>query len=179
MQIDVNHDAFKNIAPLVSRLNKQTAVEEDVESVRKKTKISFNGLIIFFKMENGDENEDYDDREGNDEEDDLMDDILTSDEDEDEEKKAAVTPRRTRLVPVGAQDEGDQETLRSLSFSERTRRTADSDKSSTFTRPSVANKISTSNKEKRRKRNADDDDDHRRNVRRAPRGRMNSRRGEP
>ncbi|CAF0872275.1 unnamed protein product [Adineta ricciae] len=162
MQIDVNHDAFKNIAPLVSRLNKQTAVEEDVES-----------------MEEGDDDEDYDDREGNDEEVDLMDDILTSDEDEDEEKKAAVTPRRTKLVPVGAEDEGDQETLRSLSFSERARRTADSDKSSTFTRPSVANKIPTDNKEKRRKRNTDDDDDHRRNVRRAPRGRMNSRRGEP
>ena len=129
-------------------------------------------------MENGDEDEDYDEREGNDEEDNLMDDILTSDEDE--EKKAPVTPRRTKLVPVGADDESDQETLRSLSFSERARRTAESNKSSSFTRPSNSNTIPTSNKEKRRKRNTDDDDDdHRRNVRRAPRGRMNSRRGEP
>jgi hypothetical protein len=29
MQIDMNHEAFKNIAPLVSRLNKQNFVEDE------------------------------------------------------------------------------------------------------------------------------------------------------
>ncbi len=29
MQIDVNHESFKNIAPLVSRLSKQTFVDDD------------------------------------------------------------------------------------------------------------------------------------------------------
>jgi hypothetical protein len=33
MQIDVNHDSFKNIAPLVSRLNKQNYVEDESISV--------------------------------------------------------------------------------------------------------------------------------------------------
>ncbi len=33
MQIDANHEAYKNIAPLVSRLTKQTAVEDESISV--------------------------------------------------------------------------------------------------------------------------------------------------
>lgn len=35
MQIDVNHESYKNIAPLVSRLNKQNVVEDESVSVRK------------------------------------------------------------------------------------------------------------------------------------------------
>jgi hypothetical protein len=33
MQIDANHEAFKNIAPLVSRLTRQTVVEDESLSV--------------------------------------------------------------------------------------------------------------------------------------------------
>jgi hypothetical protein len=34
MQIDVNHEAFKNIAPLVTRLTKQNVVEDESISVK-------------------------------------------------------------------------------------------------------------------------------------------------
>ncbi|CAF1602506.1 unnamed protein product [Rotaria magnacalcarata] len=62
MQIDANHVSFKNIAPLVSRLSKQTAVED--ESISNEND------------EDQDEEEQEDD-DGND----LIDDMLTSDED--------------------------------------------------------------------------------------------------
>ncbi|UJR14908.1 hypothetical protein I4U23_001892 [Adineta vaga] len=158
MQIDVNNEAFKNIAPLVSRLNKQSVVEDDSISV-----------------ENGDEEEDNED--GKEEYDDMMDDILTSDEEE-QEKREKTQSRRTKLVPVGAEDESDEETLRSLSFSERARKTIESKNSTSSTRLHNINPVSTSSNEKQKKRNFDDTEDHRKNVRRAPRGRMNSRRGE-
>ncbi|CAF4325851.1 unnamed protein product, partial [Rotaria sordida] len=33
MQIDINHENFKNIAPLVSRLNKQNLIEDEPLSI--------------------------------------------------------------------------------------------------------------------------------------------------
>ncbi|CAF4508974.1 unnamed protein product [Rotaria socialis] len=74
MQIDANHKYFKSIAPLVSRLNKQTAVED--ESISN-------------------ENEE-EEREDN-----LIDDILTSEEEEEEEEEET-THRKTKLVPLDA-----------------------------------------------------------------------------
>jgi len=49
MQIDVNHESFKNIAPLVSRLHKQNFVEDDDDgtSVRKNYKIFFFQYFLF------------------------------------------------------------------------------------------------------------------------------------
>jgi hypothetical protein len=35
MQIDANHESFKNIAPLVSRLDRQSFVEDEAASVRE------------------------------------------------------------------------------------------------------------------------------------------------
>jgi hypothetical protein len=99
-----------------------------------------------------------------------MNDILTSDEEEQEEKK---TPRKTKLVPIDAIDDTDQETLRSLSFNERAKRTADLSRSSS-TRSFNQNKKTINTNDRPKKT----DDNHRKNVRRAPRGRMNSRRGE-
>lgn len=97
MQIDENHDSFKNIAPLISRLNKQTMVEEDPIS---------------------DNEEDVDDEE--EENDHLMDDILSSNEDASEsEEEVKIKEKPKKII-----------------------------------------------------------DDRRKNVRRAPRGRMNSRRDE-
>jgi hypothetical protein len=122
-------------------------------------------MFYFIKIENEDED---DEREGDD---DMMNDILTSDEEQEEKIKPI---RKTKLVPIDAIDEDDQETLRSLSFNERAKRTIDSSSSST-TRLHHSNQITFKSKDNPRKIN----DDHRKNVRRAPRGRMNSRRSEP
>jgi len=92
-------------------------------------------------MENA-EDEEEEEREEGEDNDDLINDILTSEEEEEEEEETT-TIRKTKLVPIDAIDDTDQETLRSLSFNER------------------------------------NDDHHRKNIRRAPRGRMNSRRNEP
>jgi hypothetical protein len=46
MQIDVNHDAFKNIAPLMSRLDKQTVVEDESISVGE-IETGFSVLLSF------------------------------------------------------------------------------------------------------------------------------------
>jgi hypothetical protein len=127
---------------------------------------TFLYMFYFIKIENEDEG---DEREGND--DDMINDILTSDEEEEEKEKPI---RKTKLVPIDAIDEDDQETLRSLSFNERAKRTIDSSSSST-TRLQHANQIKFKSNDNPRKIN----DDHRKNVRRAPRGRMNSRRSEP
>ncbi|CAF3653883.1 unnamed protein product, partial [Rotaria socialis] len=62
MQIDANHVSFKNIAPLVSRLSRQTTAED--ESISNEND------------EDQDEEEQEDD-DGND----LIDDMLTSDDD--------------------------------------------------------------------------------------------------
>ena len=108
----------------------------------------------------------------------MIGDILTSDEEEEQEEKKQPTIRRTKLVPIDAMDESDQETLRSLSFNERAKRPIGSSSSTTTaTRLHKPKQIAIVNNDSRRKRN--DDDDHRKNVRRAPRGRMNSRRSEP
>ncbi|CAF0888131.1 unnamed protein product [Adineta steineri] len=151
MQIDANHEAFKNIAPLVSRLNKQSVVEDDSASA----------------------DEYQEEKEENNEDDDMMGDILTSDEEEEEERQKKLTPRKTKLVPVGEINEEDQEILRSLSFNERAKRASNSSKP-TSTHLHHTNEIKVSANGKRRKI----EDDHRKNVRRAPRGRMNSRRSE-
>jgi len=151
MQIDANHESFKNIAPLVSRLNKQNVVEDESIS-----------------MENVEEEEETEEGEDNDN---LIDDILTSDEEDEEEK---IKTHKTKLVPTDTIDDTEQETLRSLSFNERTKRTTDSSTISS-SRSHNQNQIKTNNNDTRRKTN----EDHRKNIRRAPRGRMNSRRSEP
>jgi hypothetical protein len=119
--------------------------------------------IFYFSIQMEEEEDD----EGGDN-DNLIDDILTSDEEEEEDK---TTTRKTKLVPVGEMDEADQETLRSLSFNERTKRTTDS---STVPSSSRSQNFTTHNKDSRRETT----EDHRKNIRRAPRGRMNSRRSE-
>ncbi len=48
MQIDVNHESFKNIAPLVSRIHKQNFVEDNEISVRKNYNIFFSPIFSFF-----------------------------------------------------------------------------------------------------------------------------------
>jgi len=100
MQIDANHESFKNIAPLVSRLNKQNVVEDESIS-----------------MENAEEEEE-ENEEGEDN-DNLIDDILTSDEEDEEEK---IKTYKTKLVPTDTIDDTEQETLRSLSFNERAKK---------------------------------------------------------
>ncbi|CAF1124120.1 unnamed protein product [Rotaria sp. Silwood1] len=140
MQIDVNHENFKNIAPLVSRLNKQNVVED--ESISNEN-----------------------DEEEREDDDDLIDDILTSEEEEVEEKEKP--NRKTKLVPIDTINDTDQETIRSLSFNERTKRTIDSSSSHLQHR----NQVPSSNKNNRKETN----DDYRKNVRRAPRSRMNGR----
>jgi BRCT domain type II-containing protein len=114
-------------------------------------------------MEDSEEEEDEDN-------DNLMNDILTSDEEEETIK----TTRKTKLVPIDAIDDADQETLRSLSFNERAKRINDSSTISS-SRSHNQNQITTNTIDNRRKIN----DNHRKNIRRAPRGRMNSRRSEP
>ncbi|CAF4245393.1 unnamed protein product, partial [Rotaria sp. Silwood2] len=143
MQIDVNHENFKNIAPLVSRLNKQNLIEDEQ-----------------ITTENAEE-----EREDVDDDDDLMNEILSSEEEEEQEKQKP--NRKTKLVPIDAINDDDQETLRSLSFRERTKRAMDS--SSSYS--NHQNQVIPTNKDSRKQTN----DDHRKNVRRAPRGRMNSR----
>jgi hypothetical protein len=112
------------------------------------------------------ENEEEEEEENGQDNDDLINDILTSDEEEEEEK---ITTRKTKLVPIGAIDDAEQETLRSLSFNERTKR-----KTVSTSRSNHQNQIPIDNDTRRKTK----DDDHRKNIRRAPRGRMNSRRGE-
>ncbi|CAF3680398.1 unnamed protein product [Rotaria sordida] len=152
MQIDVNHENFKNIAPLVSRLSKQNLVEDEPLSIED--------------AEEEEEKEDDDDNN------DLIHDILTSEEEEEEEEEEEKEKpnRKTKLVPLDAINDIDQETLRSLSFRERTKRTMDSSSSHSYNR----NQVISTNKDSRKQT----DDDHRKNVRRAPRGRMNSRHNE-
>jgi hypothetical protein len=115
-------------------------------------------------MEDAEEEEDEDN-------DNLMNDILTSDEEEETIK----TTRKTKLVPIDAIDDADQETLRSLSFNERAKRINDSSTISSSSRSHNQNQITTNTNDNRRKIN----DNHRKNIRRAPRGRMNSRRSDP
>ncbi|CAF4590104.1 unnamed protein product, partial [Rotaria sp. Silwood2] len=148
MQIDVNHENFKNIAPLVSRLNKQNVVEDESISI-----------------ENDEEEREDDDNN----DDDLINDILTSEEEEEEEEEEEKEKpnRKTKLIPIDAINDTDQETIRSLSFSERTKRTIDSSSSHLHHQ----NQIIPSNKNNRKETN----DDYRKNVRRAPRSRMNGR----
>jgi len=112
-------------------------------------------------MDNVDEEEIED---GGADNDNLINDILTSDEEEEEEK---ITPtRKTKLVPLDQVDDTDQETLRSLSFNERAKRTIDT-KTISSSPSNNQNQITKNN------------NNHRKNIRRAPRGRMNSRRNEP
>jgi len=47
MQIDVNHESFKNIAPLVSRIHKQNLVEDNEISVGKNCNIFFFNIFFF------------------------------------------------------------------------------------------------------------------------------------
>ncbi|CAF1472359.1 unnamed protein product [Rotaria sp. Silwood1] len=142
MQIDINHENFKNIAPLVSRLNKQNVVEDESISIEN-------------------------DEEEREDDDDLIDDILTSEEEEEEEEEKEKPNRKTKLVPIDTINDTDQETIRSLSFNERTKRTIDSASSHLQHR----NQVPSSNKNNRKETN----DDYRKNVRRAPRSRMNGR----
>jgi hypothetical protein len=114
-------------------------------------------------MENEDE-----EAENGDDNDDFINDILTSDD----EEKEKISTRKTKLVPIDAIDDVEQETLRSLSFNERTKRT----KNSSAVPTSRSNQIPTDNDNNNNRRKTTDD--HRKNVRRAPRGRMNSRRSE-
>ncbi len=131
-------------------------------------------LFLSIKMENA-EDEEEEEREEGEDNDDLINDILTSEEEEEEE---TTTIRKTKLVPIDAIDDTDQETIRLLSFNERTKSTTDSSTISS-SRSHNKNQIIKTNDSRIRKINDDDDDDRRINIRRAPRGRMNSRRNEP
>ena len=114
-----------------------------------------------------DEDEDGDGRG----DDDLINEILSSEEDEEDDeqrkKKTDKKPaRKNKLVPLGEVDDADQEELRSLSFREREQRTKQS--------------VSRASKQTVWKPDESSEDrlndDHRKNVRRAPRGRMAGRR---
>jgi len=66
MQIDVRHDSFKNIAPLISRLNKTQEPDEDEEENDEEEK---------------NDEQDDDDEQEEDQQRELLDDLFTSDED--------------------------------------------------------------------------------------------------
>ena len=165
MQIDANNEYFKNIAPLISRLNKQqnhVEDEQDAASVGTDTVcwwLGANECVFAFQV---DEDEDGDGRG----DDDLINDILSSDEEEEQKKREKKTVRKNKLVPLGEVDDADQEELRSLSFREREQRTkkvASRASKQTVWRPDEPSEDRI-------------EADHRKNVRRAPRGRMTGRR---
>lgn len=82
MQIDANHEAFKNIAPLISRLNKKDNDDEDEEGPVRDVVRPSNEFdrFLFFQVE-----EDAEEERGDDDEEDqgreLFDDFFSSDED--------------------------------------------------------------------------------------------------
>lgn len=108
----------------------------------------------------------------------LIKDILTSDDEEeeeddddndDEEEEEEKPQRKTKLVPVGGISEVDQTAIRALPFSERAKQTMNSSSLHSYQKKETPVK---------KDRHQETNDDHRKNVRRAPRGRMNGRRND-
>jgi len=148
-QIDVNSEHFKNVAPLIARLDKQKLIDDEDE---KRQEI------------NEDDNEDT-----------LDDDIdMSADDDstDDEKQQSAVSSlipmNNVNDMPNIRQIQEEQQALKTLSFRQRAL------KAST---PTTAEDTSTIQVRTNKKSDANTVQDERKNVRRAPRGKGERGRG--